>query len=147
MNSKMNIDRPTGGGFLVTRSAHSFSPECLTAEDRAVGKTAADFLSREVLPMVDRIEAGDHNLMLRLMRRAGQLGLLGVDVPAVYGGLGLRVSTAAYVAEKLNWQQSFALTHEAHTVIATLPLLYFGNHDQKSRYLPRLASGEWIGSF
>ena len=76
----------------------------------------------------------------------GQLTEYGL-VPEEYGGLGLKHTTSALIAEKLNWQQSFALTHEAHTVIATLPLLFFGSHDQKSRYLPKLASGEWIGSF
>ena len=73
--------------------------------------------------------------------------MLGADVPEVYGGLGLKQTTSAQIAEKVNPQQSFALTHEAHTVIGTLPLLYFGNHDQKRRYLPKLATGEWIASF
>ena len=85
--------------------------------------------------------------MLELMHKAGELGLLGADVPEVYGGLGLPLTTTAYIAEKLNPQQSFALTHEAHTVIATLPLMFFGTHEQKLRYLPGLASGELIGAF
>ena len=122
-------------------------PEMLTVEDALIAKTADEFLRREVLPRVDALECGDHNLMAKLMREAGALGLLGADVPEVYGGLGFKQTTSALISEKLNPQQSFALTHEAHTVIATLPLLYFGNHDQKSRYLPKLASGEWIGSF
>ena len=153
---------PVGGAFLVESPYESKSistsvdalpsetiyiPEYLTAEDRLIGKTADDFLRKEVLPHVERIESGDHPLMHSLMQKAGALGLLGADVPEIYGGLGLPQTTAALIAEKLNYQQSFALTHEAHTVIATLPLLYFGNHDQKSRYLPKLASGEWIGSF
>ncbi len=145
---------PVGGAFLVesnpvdpAASETIFIPEALTAEDRLIGKTADGFLRKEVLPHVGRIESGDHPLMHTLMQKAGELGLLGADVPEIYGGLGLPQTTAALIAEKLNYQQSFALTHEAHTVIATLPLLYFGNHDQKSRYLPKLASGEWIGSF
>ncbi len=138
-----------GGAFLLggVDPGRVFVPEMLTDEDRLIGKTAADFLRLEVLPRVDAIESGDHVLMADLMRKAGALGLLGADVPEVYGGLGLKQTTSALIAEKINPQQSFALTHEAHTVIATLPLLYFGSHDQKSRYLPRLASGEWIGSF
>jgi alkylation response protein AidB-like acyl-CoA dehydrogenase len=119
----------------------------LTAEDQLIGRTAADFLRHEVLPSVGALEAGDHARMAELMRKAGALGLLGADVPEVYGGLGLSQMTAALIAEKLNPQQSFALTHEAHTVIATLPLLFFGSHEQKLRFLPKLASGEWIGSF
>ena len=112
-----------------------------------MAQTAEEFLRREILPLTDQIEAHDTNLMHRLMQKAGAVGLLGAEVPEVYGGLGLDNRTGALLAEKLNWQQSFALTHEAHTVIATLPVLYFGNHAQKSKYLPKLASGEWIGSF
>jgi alkylation response protein AidB-like acyl-CoA dehydrogenase len=140
---------PGGGAFLVgaTQPDAVFIPEDFTAEDLLIGKTADDFLRKEVLPQVGRIERGDHDLMHALMQKAGTLGLLGADVPEVYGGLDLSQPVAALIAEKLNPQQSFALTHEAHTVIATLPLLYFGNHDQKSRYLPKLASGEWVGSF
>src|SRR5579871_5325732 len=138
-----------GGVFLTgdTDPRRIFIPEEFTPEDILIGKTAEDFLRNAVMPAVERIERGDHALMHALMQQAGALGLLGADVPETYGGLGLPQTTAALIAEKLNYQQSFALTHEAHTVIATLPLLYFGNHEQKSRYLPKLASGEWIGSF
>ena len=138
-----------GGAFLLggVDPRRVFIPEMLTDEDRMIAKTAADFLRQEVLPRGDAIEAGDHALMADLMRKAGALGLLSADIPEVYGGLGLKQTTSALISEKLNPQQSFALTHEAHTVIATLPLLYFGSHDQKSRYLPKLASGEWIGAF
>src|SRR5579871_1239709 len=140
---------PGGGAFLTgdTDPRQVFTPEAFTAEDRLIGQTAEDFLRNAVLPQVERIEQGDHALMHSLMQQAGELGLLGADVPEVYGGLGLKQTTGALIAEKINPQQSFALTHEAHTVIGTFPLLYFGNHDQKSRYLPKLASGEWIGSF
>lgn len=144
-----NRYQPTGGAFLTEEREprRIFIPEDLIAEDLLIGKTAEDFLRNEVMPHVERIERGDHELMHSLMRKAGELGLLGADVPEVYGGLGLKQTTGALIAEKLNPQQSFALTHEAHTVIGTFPLLYFGNHDQKSRYLPKLATGEWIASF
>src|SRR5579871_4374148 len=144
-----NRFRPGGGAFLAQEIAPQdiFIPEEFSAEDQLIARTAGDFLRKEVLPQVERIESGDHDLMAALMRKAGELGLLAADVPEVFGGLGYRHTTSALIAEKLNWQQSFALTHEAHTVIATLPLLFFGNHAQKSRYLPKLASGEWIGSF
>src|SRR5579871_3629738 len=138
-----------GGVFLTgdTDPRRIFIPEEFTPEDILIGKTAEDFLRNAVMPAVESIEQGDHALMHSLMQQAGELGLLGADVPEVYGGLGLKQTTGALIAEKINPQQSFALTHEAHTVIGTFPLLYFGNHDQKSRYLPKLASGEWIGSF
>jgi alkylation response protein AidB-like acyl-CoA dehydrogenase len=140
---------PAGGAFLLETADPRlfFIPEEFDSEDLLIAKTADDFLRKEVLPENERIEGGDVDLMARLMRRAGELGLLAADIPSVYGGLGLKQTTAALIAEKLNWQQSFALTHEAHTVIATLPLLFFGTDDQKRRYLPKLASGEWIGSF
>ena len=139
----------TGGAFLIEEGdpRRTFTPEDFTAEDHLIAKTAEDFLRNTVLPQSEQIENADHALMHRLMQQAGELGLLGADVPEIYGGLGLKQTTAALISEKLNPQQSFALTHEAHTVIGTFPLLYFGSHEQKSRYLPKLASGEWIASF
>jgi alkylation response protein AidB-like acyl-CoA dehydrogenase len=143
-----NVFSPVGGEFLIASSSPvPFTPEDFSPESRLIGETADDFLRSEVLPQVERIESGDLVLMHSLMQKAGELGLLGADVPEVYGGLGLDIPTAALIAEKINYQQSFALTHEAHTVIATLPLLYFGTPEQKAKYLPKLASGEWIGSF
>src|SRR5579862_3568762 len=144
-----NENAAPGGEFLLKDSdpLSIFGPEGFSAEDRLIGQAADTFLRREVVPLVDEIENNDTELMRRLMQRAGALGFLGADIPEIYGGLGLKQTTGALIAEKINPQQSFALTHEAHTVIATLPLLYFGNHDQKSRYLPKLASGQWIGSF
>ncbi len=138
-----------GGAFLLSETdpRSVFTPEDFTAEDLLIGKTAEDFIRSMVLPQTSRIEQGDHDLMLELMQKAGELGLLGADIPENYGGLGLPLMTTALIAEKLNPQQSFALTHEAHTVIATLPLMLFGTHEQKLKYLPRLASGELIGAF
>ncbi len=140
----------TPGGVFLLEGPHPdqvFTPEEFGAEARLMAQTADEFLKKEVLPHTERLENHDLELMHRLMQKAGELGLLGADVPEVYGGLGLDVRTSALLVEKINWQQSFALTHEAHTVIATLPLMFFGNHDQKSKYLPKLASGEWIGCF
>jgi alkylation response protein AidB-like acyl-CoA dehydrogenase len=141
--------QPAGGAFLIEERAPQdlFIPEAFSAEDLLIGKTAEDFLRNEVMPHVARIESADHALMHALMQKAGALGLLGADVPEVYGGLGLQQTTSALIAEKVNPQQSFALTHEAHTVIGTLPLLFFGSDAQKRRYLPKLASGEWVCCF
>ncbi len=138
-----------GGAFLLGDSHPDrvFTPEDFTAESRMMARTAEEFLAREVLPKTAQIEQHDTDLMACLMRQAGELGLLAADVPVEYGGLGLDVPTGALLAEKLNPQQSFALTHEAHSVIAVMPLLLFGSHEQKLKYLPKLASGEWLGSF
>jgi alkylation response protein AidB-like acyl-CoA dehydrogenase len=144
-----DISFAPGGAFLLTEadSKDVFIPEEFGLESRLMAKTADEFLRKEVLPYTERIEAHDVDLMHELMKKAGAIGLLGADVPEIYGGLGLDIRTSALLAEKVNWQQSFALTHEAHTVIATLPLLFFGNHAQKAKFLPKLASGEWIGCF
>ncbi len=149
MQSTPSAHPISGGEFLLRDQSPNdiFTPEDFTSEDDLIARTASDFLRKEVMPLVERIEQGDHALMRQLMEKAGALGLLGADIPEIYGGLGAKQTTAALIAEKLNPQQSFALTHEAHTVIATLPILYFGNHDQKLRYLPKLAMGEWVGSF
>src|SRR5690242_10972502 len=108
-----------GGAFLVreAKAEEVFIPEEFGPEARLMGQTAEEFLRKEVLPHVERIESHDLELMESLMRKAGALGLLGAEVPEVYGGLGLDNRTGALLAEKINWQQSFALTHEAHTVI------------------------------
>jgi alkylation response protein AidB-like acyl-CoA dehydrogenase len=141
--------KPLGGAFLVAEADPNtvFIPEEFGAEARLMAQTADEFLRKELLPRTEQIESHDTELMHQLMKKAGDLGLLGAEVPEVYGGLGLDNRTGALLAEKLNWQQSFALSHEAHTVIATFPLMFFGSHAQKSKYLPRLASGEWIGCF
>lgn len=124
-----------------------FIPEEFSSEARMMGKAADDFLKAEVLPHIERIESHDTDFMAELMHKAGEAGLLGAEIPEVYGGFGLDNRTGALIAEKLNYQQSFALSHEAHTVIATLPLQFFGSHALKAKYLPKLASGEWIGAF
>ncbi|HEX5323858.1 MAG TPA: acyl-CoA dehydrogenase family protein, partial [Capsulimonadaceae bacterium] len=104
-------DDQIGGAFLIQESdpLATFSPEDFTAQDRLIGRAADMFLRQEVLPHVEEIEANDTALMHRLMQQAGALGLLAADIPKIYGGLGLKTSTAALIAEKLNWQQSFAL--------------------------------------
>jgi hypothetical protein len=149
MNAANAATTPAGGSFLreAPDPQSVFIPEEFDPEARLMAEAADDFLRREVLPRTEQIEAHDTALMDRLMRQAGALGLLGAEVPEVYGGLGLDNRTGALLAEKLNWQQSFALTHEAHTVIATFPLMYFGSDALKRKYLPKLATGEAIGSF
>ena len=104
--------RNRGGAFLLTESDPRgvFTPEDLTPEELLIGKTAEEFMRSTVLPQTARIEQGDHELMHDLMCKAGDLGLLGADVPEIYGGLGLPLTTTALIAEKINPQQSFALS-------------------------------------
>lgn len=138
-----------GGEFLITDVAPEdiFTPEDFTEEHRMIYQTARDFVEKEVDPNIDRLEEKDHDLVLGLVAKAGELGLLGTDVPEEYGGLGLDKVSTTVVGEAIGSAGPFAVVHGAHTGIATLPIVYFGNEEQKKKYLPKLASGEWCGSY
>jgi len=124
-----------------------FTREDLTPAQQMFGRIAEDFMRTEVFPCADRIYAKDWELTRELLRKAGELDLLRVDIPEAYGGLGLDKVSSAYVGEKIGAMPSFAGSLGAHTTIGTLPLVYFGTPEQKERYLPRLASGEMIAAF
>lgn len=111
------------------------------------GRIAEDFMRAEVLPREGQIYEKDWALTRELLLKAGDLDLLRVDIPEAYGGLGLDKVSSAYVGEKIAIMPSFAGSLGAHTAIGTLPLVYFGNEEQKARYLPRLASGEWVAAY
>ena len=111
------------------------------------GRIAEDFMRTEVLPREEQIYQKDWALTRELLLKAGELDLLRVDIPEAYGGLGLDKVSSAYVGEKIAIMPSFAGSLGAHTAIGTLPLVYFGNEEQKARYLPRLASGEWVAAY
>lgn len=139
-----------GGGFLLgsPSAADVFTPEDLDAEQRLIGETATGFGRDQVAPLLEKIENREHEHSVALMRQAGELGLLGVDIPPEYDGLGLTTTTSTLLTEALGrYAGSFSLTFGAHTGIGTLPIVYFGNEDQKQRYLPKLASGEWIAAY
>ena len=129
-------------------AADVFTPEDLDSEQRLIGETAAGFGKDQVAPLLEKIENREHEHSVALMRQAGELGLLGVDIPAEYDGLGLTTTSSTLITEALGrYAGSFSLTFGAHTGIGTLPIVYFGNEDQKQRYLPKLASGEWIAAY
>jgi alkylation response protein AidB-like acyl-CoA dehydrogenase len=140
---------PAGGAFLIEEAAPEtiLTPEMLDAEARMLAQAATDFLRGEVLPAADRLEAHEEGLMPALLRRAGALGLLGLEIPEEYGGLGLPKSVCARIAEALGAEPSFAVSHNVHTSVAALPILFFGTPEQKRKYLPKLATGEWIGAY
>src|SRR5438093_964253 len=139
----------TGGRFLTTtlEADDVFIREELSEEQRLFGRTAAEFMQREVLPVVDQLYKHDWELTRRLMKKASELDLLRLEIPPAYGGLGLDLISAAYVGEQIAINPSFGGSLGAHTSIGTLPLVYFGTQEQKQRYLPRLASGELIGAY
>jgi alkylation response protein AidB-like acyl-CoA dehydrogenase len=138
-----------GAEWLIKESSpfETFIPEDLNEEQRMVKEMCNAFLDAEVLPVIDRIDKLEPGLMPSLIEKAGEQGLLGAAVPEEYGGLGKDFITATLVNEGLGGGFSFSVGVSAHTGIGTLPILYFGTPEQKAKYIPKLASGEWKGSY
>jgi len=141
---------PAAGGQFLTAAARPddvFVREDLTDEQRLFGQTAAEFMQKEVLPVVERLYKHDWALTRQLLKKASELDLLRLEIPPAYGGLGLDLISASYVGEQIAMNPSFGGSLGAHTSIGTLPLVYFGTEEQKRRYLPRLAGGDLIGAY
>src|SRR5437899_3514826 len=138
-----------GGEWLLqTADADGvFTPERLSDEHRLIGQTAQEFVENEILPKLDRLEEKDWALARDLVKRGGDLGLLGVDVPEEYGGVGLDKVSSLVVSEKLARSASFGATFGAHANLTVVPLVLFGSEAQKQKYLPKLLSGEMIGAY
>jgi butyryl-CoA dehydrogenase len=149
VSSFASIAAAAGGSFLLeTRTpAEVFTPEDLNEEQQQIASTAAQFAREEILPRTAAIEAKETGVMRELMRKAGELGFAGVDIPEEYGGVGMDKTTSTLVTDHLSVVASFSTAFGAHTGIATLPVLWYGTEEQKQRYLPKLASGEWIGGY
>lgn len=124
-----------------------FTPERLTDEHRLIARTARDFVDREVLPALDRLERQDWQLARGLLRRCGELGLLGIDVAEADGGLDLDMATSIVVSEQMSRAASFGATFGAQANLTILPLSLFGTAAQKRKYLPRLMTGELVGAY
>ncbi|MFA7746234.1 acyl-CoA dehydrogenase family protein, partial [Salinicoccus roseus] len=116
-------------------------PEDFTDEHKMIGKTTEDYVVNDVLPYIDEIENHQFEHSVRLLRKAGDLGLLGADVPEEYGGIGLDKISSAFITEKFSRAGSFSLSYGAHVGIGSLPIVFFGTEEQKKTYLPDLASG------
>jgi alkylation response protein AidB-like acyl-CoA dehydrogenase len=138
-----------GGEFLLREVEPSqvFIPEDFGSEETMLAQAAEQFVRGEVLPRNDAIEKQTEGLTVSLLKKAGELGLLGADLPEAFGGLGLPKTTSTLIAEKMSLQASFAVSWGAHVGIGTLPILFFGTPEQKHRYLPKLATGELIAAF
>jgi alkylation response protein AidB-like acyl-CoA dehydrogenase len=150
MTTKVNSAVLAGGEFLVKEAdpASVFVPEQADEEQRMIAQMCEDFISKEVHPVIARLDSmKEPDLMPSLLRKAGELGLLGTSIPESYGGFGKDFLTGMLLTEKLGAGHSFAVGFAAHTGIGTLPLLYFGTEDQKQRYLSKLATGEWLASY
>lgn len=138
-----------GGEFLVkeTDASEIFIPEEFDEEQQMIAQTCRDFLDTEVMPNLDKIDKKEEGLMESILKKSGELGLLGISVPEEYEGFGQSFLTSMLAAEVLGAGYSFSVAYSAHTGIGSLPIVYYGNEEQKQKYLPRLASGESLAAF
>jgi alkylation response protein AidB-like acyl-CoA dehydrogenase len=138
-----------GGSFLIEERQleEVFTPEDFTEEQRMIAQAAEDFMESEMVPRLPEILALKYEATRDLLRKAGEMGLLGVEIPPEYGGLGLDKVSGCLLAEKAARDGSFAVSFTGHVGIGSLPIVYFGTEEQKRKYLPRFASGEWISSY
>ena len=138
-----------GGGFLIEETPFEeiTTPEDFSQETQLLAQTCRDFVAQEVLPVLDRLNAHEPGLMRSLLEKAGEIGLLSVDVPENYGGLGAPKVQSMVVAESIGAGSSFPVAHGAQTGIGTLPIVYFGTPEQKQKWLPKLATGEVISAY
>ena len=138
-----------GGSFLLESPAPQdvFTPADLTDDQKLIGQTAEEFVIKEVLPVAKDLENKKPGLMAELVRKGGELGIMGGGVPEQYGGAGLDKIATTVLTEKISIYGGFAVTHGAHAGIGTLPIVYFGTEEQKKKYLPKLATAEWIGAY
>jgi len=139
----------SGGSFLLEsrQPEEVFTPEDFSEQHRLIGQTAEEFAVNEILPNVEKIEHKDFSVSRGLLKKAGELGLSGVEIPEAYGGLEMDKVTAAVIADHIAKYAGFATTWGAHSGIGMLPIVYFGTEEQKNKYLPRLASGEIVGAY
>jgi len=138
-----------GGSFLLEacRPEDIFTPADLSDDQKLIGQTAEEFVANEVLPHAHELEEKKEGLMASLLKKAGEIGLLGPVVPEQYGGAGLDRVATTVLAEKLSAYASFATSHGGHAGIGTVPIVYFGTEEQKRKYLPKIASGETLSCY
>jgi alkylation response protein AidB-like acyl-CoA dehydrogenase len=152
MEALMALEDPqlVRGGCFMFHPAGSLpqaTPEENSEEALAIAEAARDFVNGEILPRDEEIDHLDLQLTRDLLAKAGDLGILGMEIPEAYGGLDLDKKTALLVLEEMAKQASFSTSYTAHTSIGTMPIVYFGTHEQKSKYLPMLATGEWCAAY
>ncbi|TVX88186.1 acyl-CoA dehydrogenase family protein [Paenibacillus agilis] len=145
----MTKTKIVGGSFVIEDVGADaiVTPEDFTAEQRMIQDTTRDYVATEVIPHDEELEKQDYALTVKLMRKAGEVGLLSADIPELYGGLGLDKVSSTIISETLSPASSFALSIGAHVGIGTLPIVFFGTPEQKQKYLPDLATGEKIAAY
>jgi len=141
--------RIPGGSFLIEERKPEgiFTPEDFTDQHLLIAQTAEEFANKEIVPNIEKMEHKDFAVSRELVRKAGELGLSGVDVPEEYGGMQMDKVTSAIIADRMAKYGGFSTTWGAHTCIGTLPIVYFGTEEQKKKYLPGLASGQTVGAY
>jgi hypothetical protein len=141
--------RISGGSFLIEQPTPGevFTPEDFTEQHLLIAQTADEFANKEIVPNMDKMEHKEFAVTRELLRKAGELGLSGVDVPEQYGGMQLDKITSVLIADRIAKYASFSTAWGAHTCIGTLPIVYFGTEEQKRKYLPGLASGVTVGAY
>src|ERR1700683_714047 len=141
--------RISGGSFLLEtrRPDEVFTPEDFTEQQQLIGQTAEEFTVNEILPNIEKMEHKDFSIARNLLKKAGELGLSGVEIPEAYGGLEMDKVTAAIIADHIAQYAGFGTTWGAHSGIGLVALVYFGTEEQKKKYLPRLATGEIVGAY
>jgi alkylation response protein AidB-like acyl-CoA dehydrogenase len=138
-----------GGSFLLEEAKldQVFTPEDFSDQHQLIAQTAEDFANKEIAPVSDKIEEKDWSITRDLIKKASELGLTSVDIPEEYGGMEMDKVTSAIIADRVAKSGSFAVSFGGHVGIGTLPIVYFGTEEQKKKYLPKLASGEWVGAY
>lgn len=150
MSRTATNEKVSGGSFLIQEleAAALFIPEEFSEEQQMMAQATTDFVNKEIWPNKARFEKKDYDFTFEIMQKAGELGLLGVYVPEQYGGLGMSFNTSMLICDRISGATgSVSTAYGAHTGIGTLPILLYGTDAQKEKYLPKLASGEWIGAY
>ena len=149
MDAKMEKDFIKGGAFLIENRAagEMFTPEDFTDEHKMIGDTIREFMDNEVRPQIEAMEKHDWATAKRLVREAGELGLLGANIPEEYGGAALDQTTGVIIAEAVGRGSGFGTTFGAQTSIGLLPILYFGSEELKKAWIPRIVSGEVVTAY
>ena len=139
----------TGGEFMIKETAIEdvFIPEEFDEEQKMIAQTCRDFLNAEVFPLLDRIDAQEDGLMRGLLQKTGEMGLLAISIPEEYEGFGQSFLTSMYASEILGSGYSYSVAFSCHTGIGTLPILYYGNEEQRQKYIPKLATAEMVGAY
>ncbi len=138
-----------GGEFLIKDVSYKdvFVPEEFTEEQRMIAQSCQDFIEAEIYPNLRELDKHNPEYITQLLKKAGEMGLLGISIPEEYDGFGQDFVTSMLASDKMGPAYSFSVAYSAHTGIGSLPIMYYGNEEQKKKYLPKLATGEWIGAY